>query len=207
MRNSSRCIAACIFLGLIASTAFAIPIAPGQSALAVPEPDPAGGGVVVTTGPLPFAGAAFSGTLNSTVIAGDANNPWGGLTFIYDLVNSPNSIDSVGRLTVTDYVGWLTDMSFRLGVPGLPPTTMDRSLNSNVVGFSFIAPPLGPGALLPGMFAATLVVQTNAPWWKPAMANVINGDVAQVPSLAPIPEPASMLLLTGGLLVALRRRR
>jgi hypothetical protein len=197
----------CIFCALVTPHAWAIPMGPGMVALAAPEPDPVGG--VVVAGPLvtPMVGGAFTATLTSTVIQGDVSNPLGGLTFVYQVFNSPNSFDAIGRVTVTGYSGWLTDMSYQTPGPvGLPPTLMDRSFTGDAVGFSFIGPPLGLGVLLPGATSAMLVVQTNAPAFAPSMANVIDGALARGPSLAPVPEPASMMFLAAGLLVGVRVR-
>jgi hypothetical protein len=168
-------IVACVVL--IASQAWAIPIVPGQTAIAVAEPDPVGG--LVVAGPLvsPMIGVAFTGTLTSTVIQGDATNPFGGLTFIYQVANSPLSVDAIGRFTVTGYNGWMTDMSFQ-PAGGVPPATMDRSLAGTVVAYSFVGPPLGPAVLAPGMVSETLVVQTNAPRWIESIGNVIDGSIA-----------------------------
>ena len=198
-------VVACVVL--IATQAWAIPIVPGQTAIAVAEPDPVGG--VVVAGPLvsPMNGAAFTGTLTSTVIQNDASNPWGGLTFIYQVANNANSLDAIGRLTVTDYNGWLTDMSFQ-AVGGLPPALMDRSGSGNVVGFSFVGPPLGPTVLLPGSKSEVLVVQTNAPWFRESTGFVIDGSIASGAALVPaVPEPSAMLLVIGGLVGLLVRRR
>src|SRR5690348_14696484 len=66
-----------VLLVTIASQASAALMAPGGNLLASPEPDPTGGVVVGSTGPLPFATANYSGTLDSTVIVGDPSNPFG----------------------------------------------------------------------------------------------------------------------------------
>ena len=60
-----------------ASRASAAMMAPGASLMASAEPDPTGGVVVASTGPVAFATANYSGTLDSTVFAGDPSNPFG----------------------------------------------------------------------------------------------------------------------------------
>jgi len=197
---------------LIASPAWAAPLLPGTSALAAAEPDPLGG--VVIAGPLvtPLIGAAFNATVTSWVYQGDAASPFpNGLTFVYQVSNLGTSTDAIGRFTANGYktgaTVWQTDASFQPGAGLLAPATMDRSNNGNVVGYSFVGPPLGPAALRPGATSMLLVVQTDAPSWTTSIGNVIDGSIASGPIYAPVPEPASMLLLAGGLGVGLLRRR
>jgi len=185
---------------LPASQALAVAILPGVTALAVGEPDPIGGIVIAGGVPVPFAAPGYTGTLISTVIAGDITNPYGGLTFTYRLSNAAGSIHEIGRLTINDYIGWLTDASFQAPPAGLPPTLVNRSISGDVMGFSFVGAPVGLGALLPGLTSALLVIQTDAPAFKPTLASVINGSVVSVPSFAPtVPEPSSIVLAAMGL--------
>ncbi len=197
----------CLFVcvALTAVQALAIPIAPGVSANAASEPEPVGAALVA--GPLvtPMNGPAFSATLTSWVYQ-ELNNPLGGLTFVYQVVNSGQSIDALGRVTVTGYAGWQTDMSYQPGA-GTQPSFMDRAINGNVIGYSFLPKPLGAAALLPGATSELLVVQTNAPRYQVAVGNVIDGSVATGPAYAPVPEPASLLLLLGSTVLCLKRRR
>ena len=199
-----------VVLSVLATSAWAAPLLPGTSALAAAEPDPIGGALVA--GPLtsPLAGAAFTASVTSWVYSGDTTNPFpGGLTFVYMVTNSDVSTDSIGRFTVNGYMSgatvWQTDASFQPGV-GLAPATMDRSANGNVVGYSFVGPPLGPSTLTPGASSMLLVVQTNAPAFTQTIGNVIDGSIASGLVYAPVPEPTTLLLLVGGLAL-LRRRR
>jgi len=198
------CLVACA--ASIATQAWAKPMLPGQSALAVTEIDPLGGVVVAGPSASPLVGTAFTGTLTTTVIQGDASNPFGGLTFVYQVANSPHSADGIVRLPVTGYGNWLTDMSFQPGL-GLPPTAMDRSLTGDVVGYSFVGPPVGPTVLLPGTVSELLIVQTDAAAWTTTTGNGIEGIISTGPIYVPtIPEPATLALLFGGLVLLLRRR-
>jgi hypothetical protein len=131
------------------------------------------------------------------VLAGDPTNPLGGLTFTYLLQDNATSASELGRLTVSSFAGFVTDADFVPGTGVVPPTLIDRSVDSSTVGFSFVQPPAGPGAILPGQNSDLLVVYTNAPVFAATLANVIDNSVTQVASFAPqiaIPEPGTFLL-------------
>jgi len=185
---------------------------PGGAILAPGEPDPTGGFVVGGGAAVPFASPAgpgqFSGTLTTTVIAGDPSNPFGGLTFVYRLTNDAVSQNSIGRLTIVDFSGFLTDVSYQIPAAGLAPTSVNRSIGAGTtIGWDFTGVPVGLGKLNPGAGSAVLVVQTNALAFTDDFANVIDGAVVQVPSLGPtVPEPAMLSLLALGYFVRRHRR-
>ncbi|HUN81093.1 MAG TPA: hypothetical protein VMV81_06230 [Phycisphaerae bacterium] len=197
------------FVLAVAVTAQAAPLNTGQTLFpAPPEPDPTGGVVVVGGVALPFASVNFTGTLTSTVIAGDPTNPFGpaALTFVYRLTNDQTSINSIERLTVNGWTGWLSDASYQIPAAGIIPALADR-LSADTIGFSFISPPLGGGIVLPGQASALLVIQSNATAWTSTLASVQDGTNAQVPTYSPAPEPAAAALAVIGLLSLARRRR
>jgi hypothetical protein len=200
------------------ATSLAVPLPPGTTLFPAPA-GPLPGGVVVAGGvPVPFATATFVGTLTSTVLAGDPTNPFvggGGLTYTYLLANVPGSPGAIDRLTVADFTPapGFTDSDYVAGPgPGLPPTFIDRSVDGTTVGFSFLNPPIGPGALAPAMTSDLLVVYTADPVFAATLANVIDSNVARVASFAPksvIPEPSTFVLAglaALGLAVFARRR-
>jgi hypothetical protein len=163
------------------------------------------GGVPVPFASLPSA-VPFTGTLTASVIAGDVTNPYGGLTFTYQLHNDATSLSSFGRFTVLDYSGVQTDVSLQSPGPGHPSTSTDRSVTPGAsVGWDFTA--LGMGRVAPGEDSALLVIQTDAHSFSPSIANIIDGSIASTfGSFAPAPEPGSLalVLLTGA---AMLRRR
>jgi len=173
------------------------------------EASPVGGSVVFNTGPVPFTAGTFSGTLTSEAIAGDSSNPWGGLTFTYEIDNFSASSDEIARMTVSSFGLFLTDASYNSTTPvgGLAPMSITRSANGAVLGFNFLVPSLSPGSA-----SALLVIQTDSPSFVHTGASLIDGSSTTVNSLAPVPEPSTLCLTSLGLLGLLgyrwqRRRR
>jgi len=146
-----------LLISVLAITAQAVPLAPGGSVPSAAEPDPIGGIVLASTNVV-FTGLNLNGSLKSTVIVGDVTNPFGGLTFTYQLFNSLSATDSIGRLTVNGWDALPTDVSHQIPLAGLPPFAATRDANGNVVGFIFLGP-----ELLPGATSAVMVVQTSLP--------------------------------------------
>jgi len=202
-------------LGGAATVADASFLVPGGTLAPVPAEADLPGGVVVDGGvALPFAGVGYTGTLTTTVFTGDISNPFGinRLTFAYLLTNDASSAHVLHRLTITDFVTALTDVSYQSTSTGVVPSFADRS-TTDVIGFQF-QNLLGGSEIDPGMQSRLLVVQTDATTYAPTIATVIDGSSANVASFAPsaavgIPEPGSAALLgtAGAALLARRRRR
>jgi hypothetical protein len=191
---------------LLCARGFAATLIPGATIVAPAEPDPTGGIVQAGTGvAVPFASPAgpgqFSGTLTTTVISGDPSNPLGGLTFTYRITNDAVSLAALERMTSLDFTGFLTDVSYQTPAAGVVPTSVDRDASGSTVGWSFS--PLGAGVIPAGGASALVVVQTNAQFFAPAAANLIDGSIGVAASFGPaVPEPASLVLLGIGLLSA-----
>ncbi len=202
----------------LSSAAFAAPLLPGTSLFTAPV-EAAPIGTVVASLASPFATGLYSGTLYSFVLSGDVSNPHGGLTFVYYMANDVTSINSLNRLTLNGFAGWLTDASTDPAggpIPAIPvlpppvrPVATDRDLTSNVVGFSFLSILPGFTRIAPGQISRGLVIQTDAPFFTTNIGNVIDGAVTTAPILVPaIPAPgAAGLVILGGLAIARRRRR
>lgn len=211
--NSLVALAALAIGGLAASQAQALPLLPGSVLIpAAAEAEPAGGTILASTSTGFVVAGAFSGTLFTDVIAGDASNPLGGLTFVYRVDNDggagPNSI---GRLSIASMLGFAIDAAYN-PTAGVAPASIDRNPSGDVIGFNFVPTPIDPatGFLGPGKSSARLVIQTDAPAYAPAVASLIDGGVITVPTLGPaVPEPSTIALVLGGIasLGAFRLRR
>jgi hypothetical protein len=202
-------------VGGVLSTQATAAALPAGTALFGPstEGDPVGGTEEISV-TIPFTAAgAFSGSLKTTVLSGDTSNPYGGLTFIYELTNDgtagPNSI---GRMSLDGFAPFLIDASYQIPAAGIAPASIDRNPSGDVVGFNFVPLASDPatGFLAPGDSSAVLVLQTDATAYaRGTFGSLIDGGVATVDTIVPVPEPSTMVLvlasLAGAAVIARRR--
>jgi len=205
-------------ISLSVSVAHAAPLLPGGSVPMFNEPGPVGGTLIASTN-VSFAGinffgnTNFTGTLISQVWSGDAFNPYGGLTFTYRLLNDATSLDALGRLTLSSFAGYQTDVSFNTNVFGIVPFNAARSIVGNQIDFNLLSgPPNFQHNLLPGTTTPVLVIQTDSLVFNIGNASVIDTAVANAVAFVPttvVPEPATLGLALVGLIsvAALRKSR
>ena len=157
----------------------------------------------------------YGGGLRTAVYRNDGNT----LDFYYQLWNRDTSVDSVGRLTMTNFVGFTTDVGYRMDnwdgagqfLGGTQAAlSADRSASGGTIGFGFGA---GLSQINPGEVSATMVIRTNASAYTAGSVTTQNGAVYTTASFAPvesgIPEPGTYALIGAGLiaLAAMRRRK
>jgi len=200
---------AMLCLQINVSHAQGLPLAPGGLVPGPGIPSPVGGGPLASIS-IPFASASFTGTLTSTVIAGDVSNPLGGLTFTYQysITGGP---DSSGGISLGGFLGILTDVGYQVPITPLgavPPAFENRSVSGDNIDFFFSGIPVGSSSAL-------LVVQTSAQSFGINTSTVLDSTGSpNVAELAPIglpgvPEPASavFVLLGLGVMASVRRFR
>jgi PEP-CTERM motif len=179
-------------------------LAPGSSLTLTSEAEPMGGTAIATLS-TPFVAPTFSGTLVTTVWSGDTSNPFGGLTFTYQLSNNSISPDPMDRFTLSSYAGYSTDVSY-FGA-GIVPNSVVRNPAGNQISYNFTGP--FEGTLIQGASSALLIIQTDAAGYQDSVAGIINSSSVNAATFAPvtIPEPATAaLFLVGALALAVRRK-
>jgi hypothetical protein len=197
---------------LVQRTDAGVLLAPGGFAASVAGSDPGAGALLASTSD-PFANSVMSGTLISSVYAGDPFNAHGGLTFTYQFTLDASSTHSASEFTVASFDSFLTDLSYNPAafVGGVAPTFFSRSSeggsSGQVLRFGFFGPSVGAG-----MGTALLVVQTDAHLWTRSIGAIIDGQAVNVNTLAPtvVPEPGTAALVIAGFgifFLRLRRNR
>ena len=156
---------------------------------------------------VPYAGADIQGVLVSSVYGSDPFIPTGGLSFTYEIISDFSSTHPVESFTVGNFGNFLTDVSWDFG-GGVAPVYASRSITGDVISYDFSL--FSNPGIWPGQGSEILVVRTDAQFYQPTIASVINAGSAEVNSFAPIavPEPASagLIALVSGCAVFIRRR-
>ncbi len=144
-----------------------------------------------------------------------------GLDFMYQATNvtpcagCTSGPDAIGRVTAINFTGFGTDVGYNTGGAALgdgftngtsTPGLVDRN-TADTIGWGFSVP--GSVPLLPGDTSVVLEVETNATSYTQGHAAALDGGTANVLSYQPasVPEPASTLLMAGGLLALAGLRR
>jgi hypothetical protein len=200
-------------LAVAAPSARAVLIAPGGSTpLTSSSPVPTGGTVldsIVNEVGAPSPGSQIAGTL-STIVYKEAA---GTLDFIYQLQNTTALSDGdwFHRVTVVNFNGYTTDVSYAATADGLSSyfvdasasstiSSADRSNNGNTVGFTLETFPGGVpnlnSGVAPGGYSYILVVKTNATqYYSGGSTFAIDGGTLSFQSFTPSPAPSSLALL------------
>jgi hypothetical protein len=146
---------------VFATAASATPILPGQTITPAPTLVDPIGTILADTGIVNFTTGPFlSGSVREVVFM-DA----GHLDFVFAISNSSTSVDNLGRSTIASFTGFLTNVGYDptptnlLGsVPLVFPTSIDRSLAGDTIGFNFAAGGGGPLPFFPGESTFNLVI-------------------------------------------------
>lgn len=211
-----------LLLGVVLSAtspSFAVILKYGQSVPARAQSNSVDG-IHLTTSRVPFMTASFGGILTSSVYQDDRSNPFGGLTFTYQLETFAESRTPIRRMTLDGFISYLVDTSFEANSNTLAPSIVDRHVAGNVVGFSFSSPNLQSRGLANGVRSSLVVIRTDALGYTYRIATVSNGAVAAVNAIGPagrptvrsavsvVPEPVSLggVVLASVAVVAVRRR-
>ncbi len=179
-------------------------LVPGSAISLSLEAEPAVGSVLLVSASVPLTALTFTGTLVSSVYSNDSSNPWGGLTFTYQLYN--NGPDSVERLTLSSYAGFLTDVSYNGS--GIVPLNAVRTTLGNQISFNF-RNQLEQGTLISGASSSLLIIQTDSASYQNSIAGVINSSTANSATFAPkaVPEPTTVTLVMFGVVACFCGRR
>jgi hypothetical protein len=191
-----------LFAGIV--NAPALSLTPNSSILLPAEAEPVGASLVDST-TINFSALTFSGTLTSKVWSGDTSNPFGGLTFSYEISNNLLSTDPIDRFTLSSYAGFLVDASY--AGPGVVPTTVTRNPAGNQISFNFSG--ISEGTLIQGSSSPVLILQTSAATYQNSIGGVINSSTVNVATFAPlaVPEPTTAALLALGAIALGWRRK
>lgn len=179
-------------------------LAPGGIVpLSVPSIVPQGGpGTLIASLTSPYSDGPVNGTLTSWVMEGSEANPFGGLSFYYQLNNT--GPEPIGRVTVWNFGQIQADVGL-LGDGGIAPASADRSVGGSSIGFSFP----GEGQVPAERLSEIMVIHTSSQTWTEGLGAVIDHRSVNVAVLAPVPDVSSTLGLfglAGAVLTAVRRK-
>ena len=168
----------------------------------------------------------YTGTLRSAVYRNSLNNQ---LDFYYQFVNNASSVDSISRITMTNFGTFTTNVGFTSqdidgttggGTPVKTNFVQNTTLmqapslanrpSQGTLGFNFGDGTVSSDMINPGETSRILVIRTNATNYNNGSTSTINGAIATYQTFAPtaIPEPGTYALMGAGLIaLGLVRRK
>jgi PEP-CTERM motif len=178
----------------------ACPLTPGGSCI---PPDDMGDapGTMLAVKFAPFSFTTRAGITHGVLKAEVFAEMGGTLDFYYIVFNQPDSATAVARESDLNFTGWATSVAFRSDgsqVPdfvdgNVPPSSADRDGSGSTVGFNF-------GPILPNQRSRVVVISTNAFSFTTGQS-MVDGSGPLTTFQPTVPEPATFILLGGGLLL------
>lgn len=203
----------------MAALAGTTPTAPGATVfpgLTLDNP-----GTLLATVDKPFSGSSTAGTTSGFLVSAVYREAGGTLDFYYQIQENGGSTTNITGNSNTSFSPptLMTNLGFRIDGSTLAgtafvdgtqaPTSGDRQPISTGSTVDFLFSGLDAAQIHPGQASNVLAISTNAINFTTGNSQVIFGGVAQVDSFqpAPVPEPASLALIGGGLFMLAGARK
>jgi len=195
---------------LIGASTWANPIINGQTISPVPGASVSASAVQLGNEVNSLVKTSFGknteiGSLQSWVYTGDANNPYGGLTFVYQISLQSSSTTFVDSFAdSTDWTGFKTAVGSKVSSGQVNSSSVNR--DSDIITWVF-----SPTHVMNGNISALLIVETDAKKFTNDAFNMHDGATSTAEAYVPlaIPDGGLTSVLLGGALLALgalRRR-
>ncbi len=160
-------------------------------------------GSIVGASTATITASSFTGTLTFAVWKETVS---GLLDFLYQVTNNAGSIDNIGRVTMADFTGFTTSVSYALAgtqpagfVAGTVKSLSADRNTADTVGWGYAA---SGNPITPGSTTGVMVICTNATLFTDGgIVSYINRSVTSNSAFQPfaqtqrIPEPTSVVLL------------